>query len=35
MFIPYDFIKDRRFYGWLYPRDNWHDGTEGLTVWIK
>lgn len=37
IYLRYDWIKKGGFYNWLIvtPEVEWHDGTEGLTVWIE
>lgn len=36
IWLRYDWIKHPGFYAWVVdePGVDWHDGTEGITVWI-
>lgn len=36
LFIPYDIIRHPGFYAWVIddPDVDFHDGTEGITVWV-
>ena len=37
IWLNYDWIKHAGFYSWVIdePAVDWHDGAQGITVWIK
>ena len=36
IYVRYDWIKDHRFFKWIYdsPEVDFGEGTEGVTVWV-
>lgn len=35
--MKYEWVKNKRFYQWMNDCEeiDWHDGGEGITIWIR